>query len=498
MTKNVPEWISNLALDIYKVIQKYKAMPHFNEMVNTWTKSQEAEIIKLKAWKEKRKSYFEQTVTNDLTLQDENKQPEQDWQFEHHNQHLEKKTASGNQSHRHTIQGWVPPELSYSAEPVITHLLPLKNDQQLTIIEKGTILAAVYECGQKGTKKLSLSEFPDNWSKPDALSKAIQSIPFEVLCTNVPKIDQVDEGWLRVMLDKIENELSAKTGQGNKDTKSEPEEMLKPIPPKLLQNLLWLKIHGKKYWKIIVLAIIILASFYYVKAKLENNKSAGKHIETPKIETETVKEAQTSGDSSPAIITSGPNSPVTINYESETGKHIINSIKKKQPIPANYKRTNLYVRTKKRVDDFYESIRNEKLDPWQFINAGVKVQVTKHNGDVINYRVGSFTGAPRLVFWSNDFIPPFIEDAMIKVFDQTIDECRKNGLDPEMYVYEAKRILSDFIYKIYNRMVDMDQKLMKKALPENSGQRDVSKEIEEMRNRLDEHYNAALLLSSGK
>ena len=166
------------------------------------------------------------------------------------------------------------------------------------------------------------------------------------------------------------------------------------------------------------------------------------------------------------------------------------------PEPNNYSRTSLYFRTKKRVDDFYESIRNEKLDPWLFINAGVEVRVTKYNGDIINYNGILFTGAPRIIFWSDDFIPPFIEDAIIKVFDQTIDECRKNGIEPEIYVYEAKRILSDFIYKIYNRMADMDQKLLKQVHPENSGRRDVKLEIEKMCKCLDEQYNAALLLAS--
>ncbi|MHC4791275.1 MAG: hypothetical protein ACYS8Y_07540, partial [Planctomycetota bacterium] len=106
-------------------------------------------------------------------------------------------------------------------------------------------------------------------------------------------------------------------------------------------------------------------------------------------------------------------------FESETVKHFINSFKRKPSISVDYRRTKLYARTKKRVDDFYESIRNEKLDPWLFINAGVEIRVTKHNGDVINPSGVLFTGSPRLVFWSDDFIPPFIEEAIIKVFDQT-------------------------------------------------------------------------------
>ena len=75
----------------------------------------------------------------------------------------------------------------------------------------------------------------------------------------------------------------------------------------------------------------------------------------------------------------------------------------------DHEKTPLYTRTKKRVDDFYESIRDKKLDSWLFINVkGVEVKVVKHNGDVIKYNGVLFTGAPRTVFWDDDFIPPFI------------------------------------------------------------------------------------------
>lgn len=446
MIENIPEWITNLALNIYKVIQKYNAMPRFSEMVNTWTKSHEAESRKLNTWKKKRKSYFEQTVARDPNLQDKNKQPEQDWQFEGYCQHLGKKTESGNQYSSRIIYGWVPPELSNSAKPEITQqLLPLRRGRALAIIEKYAILAAVYECGQKGAEKLSLLESQNDWREPNALSNTIRSISFVSLCDAASKLDQGDEGWLKAILDDIEKDVSkeersAETGQGNKDTKREQEGMIEVRKP-------WYK----KTWIIIVGIVTVLTGL----------------------------------------------SALVYICESETGKHFINSFKRKPSISADYRRTELYARTKKRVDDFYESIRNEKLDPWLFINAGVKVQVAKHNGDVKNFNGVLFTGAPRNFFWSDDFIPPFIEDAIMKVFDQTIDECRKNGLDPEIYVYEAKRILSDFIYKIYNRMADMDQKLMKRAHSENFGRRDVSREIEKMCKRLDEHYNAAILLASG-
>lgn len=41
-------------------------------------------------------------------------------------------------------------------------------------------------------------------------------------------------------------------------------------------------------------------------------------------------------------------------------------------------------RIKKRVDELYDALDNEKLAPWVFINAGVPVKITKHDGSVIS------------------------------------------------------------------------------------------------------------------
>lgn len=266
MIENIPEWITNLALDIYKVIQKYNAMPRFSEMVNTWTKSHEAESSRLKTWKEKRKSYFEQTVINDLTLQDENKQPEQDWQFEHHCQHLGKKTESGNQYNPHIIHGWVPPELSNSAKPEITHPLPLRRGHTLAIIEKYAILAAVYECGRKGTEKLSLLEFPNDWREPDALSNIIRSISFEILCDATSKLDQGDEEWLKAMLDDIEKDMSNwTTGE-----LSQPKKKKQTVSSETRTDKCIKKIKDNLVISIIIILGIIIIALGAVAGGLDN------------------------------------------------------------------------------------------------------------------------------------------------------------------------------------------------------------------------------------
>ena len=68
-------------------------------------------------------------------------------------------------------------------------------------------------------------------------------------------------------------------------------------------------------------------------------------------------------------------------YESKTFQSIYHNSKGKNQISAekelldDYGRTPLYARTKKRVYDIYEKIENEKLNPWLFINTGVKFAI---------------------------------------------------------------------------------------------------------------------------
>ena len=164
--------------------------------------------------------------------------------------------------------------------------------------------------------------------------------------------------------------------------------------------------------------------------------------------------------------------------------------------PNSYGRTPLYSRTKKRVYDICDRIEEEKLNPWLFINIDKMHPVTRHDGRIISYKGVLFSGAPRLVFWSDDFIPPFIEDAIVQVFNETIEECHKNNLEPKAYIDEANSLLLGFVLHIYSRMTDIDQKLSSQVDSKNVGRKDTTFEIKKMEECLKGHYDAALLLAS--
>ena len=213
MSEHIPEWITNLAADTYKIIQQYKALPHFQEMVNTWAESHEAEINNLRKWREHRALHFEETIATDVRLQNEQTGPPGDgWQFQNHVQHTEKQTESGLQRSHNIIQGWVPPELA--TRPELTQILPLNRDHALSLVEKYTVLAAIYDYGRKGTDKLPPWEWPDlsKQQTPQAMSDAKKCISFEALSRSLADLVPADEDWLRIMLDDVEADVAEWAG----------------------------------------------------------------------------------------------------------------------------------------------------------------------------------------------------------------------------------------------------------------------------------------------
>lgn len=107
------------------------------------------------------------------------------------------------------VKVWVPPELLGASEPDIKHILPLSRKQQLSLIEKYTLLAAIYDFGRKGTDQIPPWVWPDLNTdvSSDELADAKKCLSFESLCDAASSLHQDDKGWLRVFLDDVENDL---------------------------------------------------------------------------------------------------------------------------------------------------------------------------------------------------------------------------------------------------------------------------------------------------
>ncbi|MGH7205523.1 MAG: diguanylate cyclase domain-containing protein [Nitrospiraceae bacterium] len=160
-------------------------------------------------------------------------------------------------------------------------------------------------------------------------------------------------------------------------------------------------------------------------------------------------------------------------------------------------KTDLYPKTRKLVNDAYEKLRREKLDPWQFFNTK-PLDCTDCRGKRIHYEGIKYEGSPREVFWGG-YIDPCLEDSFIEIFETIAQICRASGSNPAVYLDEAARFLDLFIYQVFKDMAHIDQVLQGEGFPGNVPERDISNEIVRMQRLIAEHLKAtkALQLASG-
>ncbi len=199
----------------------------------------------------------------------------------------------------------------------------------------------------------------------------------------------------------------------------------------------------------------------------------------------TVKsELTTSGDASPGIITSGPNSPVTVHYDPPESP---------SPSDANNTlgKTLVYENLRNRVSDLEHQIIDEKIEPWIFFRTGKMKEVTNYYGKVIKYQGVEFAGTPRLVFW-NGFIEPFLENAIAEVLNSVAQDCQHRNIDHKEFLHDANSLLRSLVSKAYRRMSEIDQRLRGKGYPEKVTPVDVSDKIQTMQEFLDQYTQAVL------
>ena len=210
MNNDIPEWITILALDIYRLIQKYDALAYFQEKVREWALGHEAEVNRHLEWRRQRDLHFEQAVNSDPRLQDEKSgPPDEGWEWEIHPLNISPQIDPDTKRSIKIVKVWVPPELLGASEPDIKHILPLSREQQLSLIEKYTLLAAIYDFSRKGTDQIPPWVWPDLNTdvSSDELADMKKCLSFESLCDAASSLHQDNEGWLRAFLDDVENDL---------------------------------------------------------------------------------------------------------------------------------------------------------------------------------------------------------------------------------------------------------------------------------------------------
>jgi hypothetical protein len=81
---------------------------------------------------------------------------------------------------------------------------------------------------------------------------------------------KLQDEYNRAINVKNRNSIETETPK-NKDIKREQEEFIEPKPPEILQNILWVKKHGRKHWKLLVIAglILLISSGIFIWPKFD-------------------------------------------------------------------------------------------------------------------------------------------------------------------------------------------------------------------------------------
>ncbi|HEX7093849.1 MAG TPA: hypothetical protein VF205_09265, partial [Nitrospiraceae bacterium] len=120
-------------------------------------------------------------------------------------------------------------------------------------------------------------------------------------------------------------------------------------------------------------------------------------------------------------------------------------------------KSDLYPKIRKLVNDAYEKLRREQLDPWRFFNVK-PLDCTDSQGKRIRYGGVKFEGSPREVFWGG-YIDPFLENIIIETLDTVAQICSRASLSPAVYLDEASQLLTLFVTRVYRDMAEIDRVL---------------------------------------
>jgi hypothetical protein len=157
-------------------------------------------------------------------------------------------------------------------------------------------------------------------------------------------------------------------------------------------------------------------------------------------------------------------------------------------------KSDLYPKIRKLVNDAYEILRQEKLDPWRFFNVK-PLDCTDCRGKRIHYAGVKFEGSPRVVFWGV-YIDPFLETITIKTLDTVAQMCCSAGLNPTAYLEEASQLLNLLAHQVYRDMGKIDRVLRGEGYPNRIPIRDVSNEVAKMEKLIAEHLKATKALQT--
>ena len=151
--KEPAQWIEELAAEVDRLIQRYEAMPRFQEMIDLRATAYLAKFREQRRFDGRRRKHFEKT-RGDRRLSDyEAGPPKKGWVWDV----CRVRIAVSKQPPRseyERIEAWVPLRFSNRVRPELESLLPLRREQELDLADKYTCLAAVHDLAVAGGEKI--------------------------------------------------------------------------------------------------------------------------------------------------------------------------------------------------------------------------------------------------------------------------------------------------------------------------------------------------------
>lgn len=117
------------------------------------------------------------------------------------------------------------------------------------------------------------------------------------------------------------------------------------------------------------------------------------------------------------------------------------------------------------VDEAASALIRNQVDPWLYMeDQGLHVR--RADGTEIAYSGIKFEGSPRQVFWSTNYIDPYLIALVDAFVDTTSKKAREIGQDVGIVLHDLQGMLEGAIRKVLERMSDIDRRLRGGGFPQ--------------------------------
>jgi hypothetical protein len=114
----------------------------------------------------------------------------------------------------------------------------------------------------------------------------------------------------------------------------------------------------------------------------------------------------------------------------------------------------------KAIGEAASALNAAQVSPWARLQSGQALHVQRFDGSTLAYPAGTrYTGAPQQAFW-NGYIEPFLEDLAFAQLRAAAAAAKDTDADPGEVVADVAGLLNAACRKVYDRMADIDRRLL--------------------------------------